>query len=130
VLTKGQKAGAAFKQSLGETFPEIADSFTNSTNIGEARELIRRLADSLPDDQKDKGDVDLPAGLDGKENGVFRMLPEPIYIQAVKDLTDGTKTKESTLACTRLYGYSARQPLPELWTRTAPVKGIPALSGA
>lgn len=95
-LTKSQRAGVAFKQSLSEAFPEIADSFTNSTGVSEARDFIRKFGDSLPESQKNKGDVDLPTELDVKEKGIFFMLPEPIYIQAVKDLSDDTKTKEST----------------------------------
>ncbi len=95
-LTRSQRAGVAFRQNLCDAFPEIADCFTNSTGVGDARDLVRRFGDSLPESQKDKGDVDLPSGLDAREKGIFYMLPEPIYIQAVKDLSDDTKTKEST----------------------------------
>ncbi len=62
-------------------------------NQGNMREKIALLSESLPDDEKILDDLPLPTGIDRSISG---MLPEPIYIPAVKDLADDIKTKEGT----------------------------------
>jgi len=66
---------------------------TLSNNQREVKALIQELADSFPDDQKQPADMDLPTDID---KSVTPFLPEPIYIPAVKDLSDDIKTKEGT----------------------------------
>jgi putative ATP-dependent endonuclease of OLD family len=62
----------------------------NQENI---KQKIQELADSLPDNQKTSADQALPTGID---KSIMPMLPDPIYIPAVKDLADDIKTAEST----------------------------------
>lgn len=57
------------------------------------KQKIQELADSLPDDQKTAADQALPTGID---KSIEPMLPDPVYIPAVKDLSDDIKTTEST----------------------------------
>ena len=57
------------------------------------KKKIHKLAASLPDDQKTLADQPLPTGID---KSIDPMLPDVIYIPAVKDLTDDIKTTEST----------------------------------
>lgn len=92
-MVKGQKAGKAFVEVVTKDFPELSDTVTATMNQGEMKAKIQELADSLPDDQKSIADVDLPTGID---KSISAMLPEPIYIPAVKDLKDDVKTSEST----------------------------------
>ncbi len=92
-LVKGKRAGQPFVTAVTQVFPELNDVVTAAMNQGEIKDKIQALADSLPDNQKSPADVDLPTGID---KSVSAMLPEPIYIPAVKDLKDDVKTTEST----------------------------------
>ena len=72
----------------------LAGWFNVKTNQTQARGLIRKHIDDLSEEDKEKGDVELqPVSLD---KAILAMLPEPIYIQAVKDLADDAKTQERT----------------------------------
>jgi putative ATP-dependent endonuclease of OLD family len=92
-LMKGKKAGRPFVDAVVAQFPELNGVATPTMNQTEMRSTIQRLADELPEDQKILVDADLPTGID---KSVSAMLPEPIYIPAVKDLRDDVKTTEST----------------------------------
>lgn len=92
-LVKGQKVGKPFADAVKAAFPELKDVVTPAMNQGEMKAKIQELADSLPEDQKSPADVDLPTGID---KSISAMLPEPIYIPAVKDLKDDVKSNEST----------------------------------
>ena len=92
-LVKSKKPGKAFADAVTAAFPELIGIATITMNQGEMKAKIQDLADSLPDTQKSLADVDLPTGID---KSISAMLPEPIYIPAVKDLKDDVKTSEST----------------------------------
>jgi hypothetical protein len=92
-LLKGQRPGPAFVEKVSNAFPEIKDIIDTSVNQGAMRQKIQDLVDSLPDDQKVATDIPLPTGID---KSIIPMLPDPIYIPAVKDLADDIKTTEST----------------------------------
>lgn len=92
-LVKSKKAGQAFVDAVVATFPELKGIVTGAMNQGEMKAKIQDFADSLPDDQKTLSDVELPTGID---KSIAPMLPDPIYIPAVKDLKDDVKTSEST----------------------------------
>jgi energy-coupling factor transporter ATP-binding protein EcfA2 len=92
-LVKSQRAGPAFVSKIVQSFPEldgIVDATMNQDNI---KQKIQELADSLPDNQKTSADQALPTGID---KSIMPMLPDTIYIPAVKDLADDIKTAEST----------------------------------
>lgn len=91
-LLEGKRPSAQFAQELTLLFPEIAGKADAKTNQGQARELIREIADGIPDDKKRDEESDLPSGID---NSIRPFLPEPIYIPGVKDLSDDMKTKDS-----------------------------------
>lgn len=91
-LVTGKKAGP-LKDSVLEIFPELADRISAKTTQGEAKDFINKLGESLPDADKEIQFVALPTGLD---KSVMPMLPERIYIPAVKDLSDDTKTAETS----------------------------------
>jgi len=92
-LLKGQRASQAFVGRVLSRFPELNEQINATMNQGNMREKIEILAESLPDDQKVLADLPLPTGID---RSISAMLPEPIYIPAVKDLADDIKTKEGS----------------------------------
>ncbi len=92
-LVKNQRAGTTFVSKVVEAFPELKDVVDTSMNQEAMKQKIQELADSLPDDQKTATDQPLPTGID---RSIEPMLPNPIYIPAVKDLADDIKTTEST----------------------------------
>lgn len=92
-IVKGQKPGKTFVENIVKVFPELIDIVTAEMNQGDMKAKIQELADKLPDTQKIISDVDLPTGID---KSISALLPEPIYIPAVKDLKDDVKTNEST----------------------------------
>lgn len=92
-LLRRQRAGQAFVERVTEVFPELLDVVDTTMNQDAMRQKIQEFADSLPDNQKVATDMPLPTGID---RSIIPMLPDPIYIPAVKDLADDTKTTETT----------------------------------
>ncbi len=92
-LVKGQKAGQTFVEKVVKAFPELNEVVGTTMKKDAVKQKIQELADSLPDDQKRAVDQVLPTGID---KSIAPMLPDPIYIPAVKDLADDIKTTEST----------------------------------
>lgn len=89
---KGKKA-AEIKILMRDTYQlplDIANSISSQTA---AKEKIDELIQHLSDDKFQYDWENLPTGF---SNTVIPMFPEPIYIPAVKDFSDETKTKEST----------------------------------
>lgn len=92
-LLKGQRPGPAFAARVIQAFSEL-DHFVDATMSQDAvRQAILELADSIPDENKEAIDLSLPTGID---KSIAPMLPDPIYIPAVKDLADDIKTTETT----------------------------------
>ncbi|MDC5501051.1 ATP-dependent endonuclease [Acinetobacter baumannii] len=89
---KGKKP-AEIKALMRDTYqlPQaIASSISTQTG---AKEKIEELISELTEDKFQYDWENLPTGFN---NTVTPMFPEPIYIPAVKDFSDETKTKEST----------------------------------
>jgi hypothetical protein len=91
-LVAGKK-GSQLKEAVTTAFPELAAQVTAATTQGAAKDLIQKLGDSLPADEKAIQFIPLPTGID---KSIIPMLPERIYIPAVKDLADDTKTAETS----------------------------------
>jgi putative ATP-dependent endonuclease of OLD family len=91
-LVAGKKGGQ-LKDTVLAVFPELAGQVNASTTQGAAKEFILKLGDALPAADKATQFIPLPTGLD---KSVIPMLPERIYIPAVKDLADDTKTAETS----------------------------------
>mgnify|MGYP000072065537 CR=1 FL=1 len=92
-LVKGGRPGQAFVTKVVQAFPELNGVVDTTMNQDAVKQKIQELADSLPDDKKTAADQPLPTGID---KSIEPMLPDPIYIPAVKDLADDIKTTEST----------------------------------
>ncbi len=90
---KGKKG-----QELGDIlltfYPETTDATIakSVTTQKVAKEIIQKYVGKLPADQLVLKDIALPTGID---NSIRSILPEPVYIPAVKDFSDELKTKES-----------------------------------
>ncbi len=91
-LLKGKRPGQPLVDAVSAAFPEIGPSLTTTSNQTDIRDLLTGLAASLPEDQTTLTDCDLPTGID---KSISALLPEPIYIPAVKDLRDDIKTADS-----------------------------------
>lgn len=92
-LVAKQKPGAAFRAKVLVEYAELEDKITNTSTQVVVKEAIKTLGDTLPDEDKVERFVPLPTG---GGFSVSPMLPEPIYIPAVKDLRDETKTAETS----------------------------------
>lgn len=91
-LLAGKKPGSVFAGDLAARFPEIASKVDTKTNQKQARALLKELESRIPEDAKCDRETDLPSGID---NSIKPLLPEPIYIPAVKDLADEIATRDS-----------------------------------
>ena len=92
-LFKGKK-GKDNREVLLTYYPETTtpEESSNVSTQKAAKEIIERYIENMPADQLKPDDIPLPTGID---NSIRSLLPEPVYIPAVKDLTDDLKTKES-----------------------------------
>jgi putative ATP-dependent endonuclease of the OLD family len=91
-LLGGKKPGSEFAELLTSTFPEIAGQFDSKTNQRQARAMISDFSVTIPDSQRYDCEMDLKSGID---NSIRPLMPEVIFIPAVKDLADETATKDS-----------------------------------
>jgi energy-coupling factor transporter ATP-binding protein EcfA2 len=92
-LVSKQRAGQTFMNNVVAQFPELQGIVDATMNQDTVKQKIQELADSLPDNQKTDAIQMLPTGID---KSIMPMLPDPIYIPAVKELADDIKTTEST----------------------------------
>jgi putative ATP-dependent endonuclease of the OLD family len=92
--TLSGKKGKDIVDLLRVMYPEIGDEadISSVTTQKRAKELIEAYVSKLQPDDLVLEDIPLPTGFD---NSIRAILPEPIYIPAVKDFIDDLKTKES-----------------------------------
>lgn len=90
---KGKK-GKELGEGLLAFYPEVAtiEECKLVTTQKAAKELIEKYVAGMPDEKLVLADIALPTGIDNSIRGI---LPEPVYIPAVKDFSDDLKTKES-----------------------------------
>ncbi len=86
------KRGDELRQSAIYAFPELRDKLSANPTQKAVKEAIAELAANLSPAERTKGDVDLVTGMD---KSIQALLPEVIYIPAVKELSDDLKTSES-----------------------------------
>lgn len=89
---KGKKA-SEIKNFMRDTYQLSQDVVSSISSQTAAKEKIDELIEQLPSNEFCYDWENLPTGF---SNTVIPMFPEPIYIPAVKDFSDETKTKEST----------------------------------
>lgn len=90
---KGKK-GKELEEALLAFYPEVAtiEECKSVTTQKAAKELIEKYVAGMPEEKLVLADIALPTGIDNSIRGI---LPEPVYIPAVKDFSDDLKTKES-----------------------------------
>ncbi len=93
IAFKGKK-GKEIAEILQTDYPEIAtvDECNAQTTQKAAKEMIDNYVAKMPMENFILSDIPLPTGIDNSIRGI---LPEPVYIPAVKDFSDDLKTKES-----------------------------------
>jgi len=92
------KTGTALKRAVLDTYPEVAstlDAIQGSLTRTKIKEAISSYCEALgPEQWKDDDFAPLPTGLDAS---VKSILPDPIYIQAVKDIAEDVKTSKEAV---------------------------------
>jgi putative ATP-dependent endonuclease of OLD family len=104
------KRGAAVRRALVESYPEFVEDAPEDLNVGGAKTHIKRRIAELPRDRFRIEEGPLPTGASAS---ISALLPEPIYIPAVKNLTDDLKTSQST-SFGRLLGLLLDDMTPDL----------------
>lgn len=85
------KKGKDISETLQTIYHEIDITGKTITTQSNAKEIIDEYIEQMPLSEKELKDVPLESGFD---NTITAFFPEPIYIPAVKDLSDDMKTKE------------------------------------
>ncbi|WP_328922249.1 ATP-dependent nuclease [Streptomyces griseoaurantiacus] len=104
------KRGEELRQGAIYTFPELREKLSPKPTQKEVKEAIAELSANLSPAERTKGDVDLVTGMD---KSIQALLPEVIYIPAVKELSDDLKTSESS-SFGKLLGILFEQIKPQL----------------
>ena len=91
-IFKGKK-GNAVQGVVQNNYPEWLVEFPNGANLTQAKDYIRSKIQELPQDKFQLDEAPLPSGISAS---ITAFLPEPIYIPAVKNLSDEVKTAQST----------------------------------
>jgi len=86
------KSGAALERAVKEAFPELAEHQFERVNQNAVRAAVDALIAAMPRSEKELVESELPTGIDAS---IKRLLPEPIYIPAVREISDEMKTRES-----------------------------------
>jgi hypothetical protein len=117
------KRGNAVRQALAESYPEFATDAPENLNITAAKHHLAEKIRALPIDQFALEEGPLPSGI---SSSVEALLPEPIYIPAVKNLADDLKTSQST-SFGRLLGLLLSDMTPDLAAITASLDQLNSL---
>lgn len=104
------KRGAAVRAAVDEHYPEFIDGLEAGANIGAAKAHIAAKVAELPNENFQSNEGALPTGM---ASSITSLLPEPIYIAAVKNLHDDLKTTQST-PFGRLLGLLLEEMRPDL----------------
>jgi predicted ATP-dependent endonuclease of OLD family len=108
-LLKGKK-GNAVNAAVTAQFPEFAANLPADLNITSAKAYLREQISNRPPESFEFSEGPLPSGI---ASSISALLPEPIYIPAVKNLSDDLKTSQST-SFGRLLGLLLEDMTPDL----------------
>lgn len=105
------KRGNAIRAALEERYPEfVANAPGDLGTIGKATEYLQQCLAALGEQELEIVDGPLPSGM---APSISALMPEPIYIPAVKNLADDMKTTQST-SFGRLLGLLLEDMEPDL----------------
>jgi predicted ATP-dependent endonuclease of OLD family len=85
--------GEAVRTVLCERYPELAADAPAALTASSAKEFLRIKIARLPTGELEFLEAPLPSGI---VSSIAKLLPEAIYIPAVKNLADDLKTSQST----------------------------------
>lgn len=85
------KKGSEIKTAITNHLPQYENSFMGVKTQKDVREALDLIVKDMPTSQLEEKDIKLPF----PESTIKKLMPEPYYIQAVKDINDDVKTKES-----------------------------------
>lgn len=117
------KTGAAVRAAALEAFPEFEENLPNVLNITQAKTFLQEQISALGEDHFEMTWSPLPSGI---SSSISKLLPEPIYIPAVKNLADDLKTSQST-SFGRLLGLLLEDLTPDLAAINDSLKSLDAL---
>ncbi len=91
-LKVGLSAGE-ISANVEHTYPEIYDKLGGKITKTAVRRVFEEVVSSLPPEEMAEGESKLPTGID---RSISALLPDVIYIPAVKELNDEVKTTDSS----------------------------------
>jgi putative ATP-dependent endonuclease of the OLD family len=104
------KRGDAVRQAVIASYPEFAANAPAEMNITQAKAYLAEQIAVLPNDQFVPTEAPLPSGI---SSSITTLIPEPIYIPAVKNFADDLKTTQTT-SFGRLLGLLLEDMTPDL----------------
>lgn len=120
----GRKGRASIEQAIADHYPEFkAAQIEPLTTLGAAKAYISAQIARMPADQFALSFGTLPTGI---ASSIAPLLPEPIYIPAVKNLNDDLKTTQST-SFGRLLGLLLEDMTADLEDINRSLQGLNAL---
>lgn len=102
--------GNAIRRVFEQQYAEFLPDFPNDANLTDAKAYLRSKIALLPPESFRLAEAPLPSGI---SSSITALLPEPIYIPAVKNLNDDLKTSQST-SFGRLLGLLLDDMTPDL----------------
>lgn len=87
-----ESSAAQARPVLQELLPEYGERFEGLTNKVQLKEALNSIIRGMDISQKKQELSDLPTGI---SNSLKALFPDIIYIEAIKDINDEVKTKES-----------------------------------
>ncbi len=119
----GRRGAASIRQAFHDSYPEFALDAPSEPTSAEAKQFLLEKIESLPSDQFSLEEGSLPTGVPAS---IASFLPEPIYIPAVKNLSDDLKTTQST-SFGRLLGLLLEDMSPDLASISASLNELNGL---
>lgn len=107
---KGMRSAAQARSVIEEHYPEFLADLPDGPTPAQAKLYLNDKINQLDADQFQYVDTALPSGI---PSSISALLPEPIYIPAVKNFEDDLKTTQST-SFGRLLGLLMEDLSPEL----------------
>lgn len=86
------KRGSELAEAIRINYPELLDKLEDLKTQASIKDAIEALVKALPPEACYEAESPLPTGI---PNSVMELIPEAIYIPAVKEIADEIKTKEA-----------------------------------
>lgn len=120
----GKRGQGPIEQVISDVYPEFKGALKEPLRaIGAAKAFLNAQIEALEDDQFTQSFAPLPTGI---SSSIVPLLPEPIYIPAVKNLNDDLKTTQST-SFGRLLGLLLEDMTEDLETINQSLRNLNAL---